>query len=140
MFNLQFDRKRSTHYQALLGALCGEVILVFYEGSPEKTQLDEHEEICPLCAEARKQGTTFPRYAKHRNEILAYRMKLAKDTNRVNEYFIKTSFEELEIKTKDTPYEGNIIKDYYILEENTAAPMVETYLAKILKLENGKVY
>jgi hypothetical protein len=77
------DRKRMTHYQALLPARCGESILVFYEGAPKngKTQLDEHEETCPLCEEARRQGVTFPK-PYSRIELDEYRKNLIKDTSR----------------------------------------------------------
>lgn len=43
------DRKMMTHYQVLLGAICGESVLVYGNGDTKKTQLEEHEETCPKC-------------------------------------------------------------------------------------------
>jgi hypothetical protein len=50
--------------------------------------------------------------------------------------YIASSFEELEIKSKGTIYEGKRI--YAYLDEYTAAPMVYLEIAKDLKLKNCK--
>jgi hypothetical protein len=50
--------------------------------------------------------------------------------------YVKTSFEELEQKTKNTEWEGKKVHSY--LDEYTGAPMVELGFAKKLKLKNVK--
>jgi hypothetical protein len=47
--------------------------------------------------------------------------------------YIKTTFLELEEKTKNTKWEGKKVHSYQ--EEGTGAPMVELELAKELKLK-----
>ena len=49
--------------------------------------------------------------------------------------YIKTSFEELEQKTKGTEFEGKRVHTY--LDKDTAAPMVEIEMAKKLKLKKA---
>lgn len=50
--------------------------------------------------------------------------------------YIKSSFEELEQKTKGTKYEGKKIHTFQ--DEETGAPMVSIEIAKELKLKNFK--
>ena len=50
---LNFDY--ASHYQAVYTALCGENILVYWDGKkPEKTQLDIHKEKCYKCQKLKK--------------------------------------------------------------------------------------